>query len=72
MKIKKFNESKNKELTIRVKNIIEYLQQFDPNTEVSLDKDGWESGDNEIEIIENSGIFEYFDDDDPPSLFINN
>ena len=75
--IRKFNESdesstENK-LVVRVKHIIEYLQKnFDPEATVHLEHDGWygteEGSDNELDMIDNRGIFDKFDG----SLFINN
>jgi hypothetical protein len=65
----------NEKLEVKVKHLIEYLQQFDPEKPVKLDRDDWVDNftlyDNEIDIISNSGLF------DPYSLngdvlFINN
>ena len=72
--IEEENNSKNEnELTVKVKHLIQYLQtEFDPESEVRLDKDGFDYDDpdikNEIDLIKNSGVFENFDGD----LFINN
>ena len=85
MNIKRFNEDIDdnggrKEMTIRVKHLIEYLSQFDPETPVYLDKDGWGSDlhwsgrnedkrpKNELEVIEQRGLF----DKHKNSLTINN
>lgn len=55
----KINESKN--TNIKVKDIIIFLQQFDPETPVYLDRDGWQNyGDNTIE--KNDVIRYVFDD----------
>ena len=55
----KINESKNTD--IKVKDIIIFLQQFDPETPVYLDHDGWQNyGDNTIE--KNDVIRYVFDD----------
>ena len=55
----KINESKNTD--IKVKDIIIFLQQFDPETPVYLDHDGWQNyGDNTIE--KNEVILYFFDD----------
>jgi hypothetical protein len=46
----KINESKN--IDIRVKDIINFLQSFDPETPVHLDKDGWQAyGNDSIDDI---------------------
>lgn len=52
---------------VKVKHLIEYLQQFGEETSVELDKDGWDSED-PMEAIEFSGLFQKFKD----TLFINN
>ena len=52
---------------VKVKHLIEYLQQFGEETSVELDKDGWDSKD-PMEAIEFSGLFQKFRD----TLFINN
>jgi hypothetical protein len=55
----KINESKNTD--IKVKDIIIFLQQFDPETSVFLDHDGWQNyGDDNIE--KNDVIRYVFDD----------
>lgn len=43
MSNEKFNE--NKRPDIKVKDIISFLKQFDPETSVLLDKDGWRTYD---------------------------
>lgn len=85
MKLKKFDdlyesshedeeneEGERKNTKIRVKHLIEYLSQFDPETEVFLDHDGWMSHstphENEIDLIANRGIFDPWGD----KLMINN
>ena len=52
----------------RIKHLIEYLQNFDPEMSVELDKDGWEHEDNPLDTIKYSGLFEQFQN----TLFINN
>lgn len=55
----RINESKNTD--IKVKDIIIFLQQFDPETPVYLDRDGWQNyGDDSIE--KNDVIRYVFDD----------
>lgn len=55
----RINESKNTD--IKVKDIIIFLQQFDPETSVYLDRDGWQNyGDDSIE--KNDVIRYVFDD----------
>jgi len=64
-------ENEEKHLDIKIKHIIEYLQQYDPETKVILDKDDWLSDENdmdendmdEIDIIDRRGIFYYMDYD---------
>ena len=65
-----FNESDefNEEKSVKVKHLIEYLQKFDPEMIVELDKDGWEHEDNPLDTVKNNGIFEPFRN----TLFINN
>lgn len=76
--IKKFNESGLRDhysfdKKVRVKDLIEYLQSFDPEAEVHLDRDGWQYGNTALEKIEMSGIFEpYTGANGEKSLFINN
>jgi len=45
------------ESPIKVKHLIEYLQKFDPEMSVELDKGGWEHREDPIETISNSGLF---------------
>ena len=55
----KINESKNTD--IKVKDIIIFLQQFDPETPIHLDHDGWQNyGD---DSIEKNDIIRYVFDD---------
>lgn len=55
----KINKSKNTD--IKVKDIIVFLQQFDPETPVYLDHDGWQNyGDN---TIEKNDVIRYIFDD---------
>ena len=55
----KINESKNTD--IKVKDIIIFLQQFDPETPVYLDHDGWQNyGD---DTIEKNDVIRYVFDD---------
>ena len=59
------------ESPIKVKHLIAYLQKFDPEMGVELDKDGWEArelNEDPIETIANSGLFDRFQN----TLFINN
>lgn len=56
--IGKINESKKPD--IRVKDIISFLQSFDPETPVLLDKDGWQ---NYGEDLSNDDIIRYLIDD---------
>jgi len=58
----------DEESTVKVKHLIAYLQKLDPEMGVELDKDGWEHEEDPIETIENSGIFNRFQN----TLFINN
>jgi hypothetical protein len=58
--LQKFNENTSEEkIEVRVKDLIEYLQQFDGEMELSLDKDGWmaQDGDSGVEIISKRGLF---------------
>lgn len=62
---------------IKIKHIIEYLQQFDLESQVILDKDGWlkkELDENVTisNIIESRGLFEYSECGDFNILYINN
>lgn len=79
--VKKFNENVNDDneniKTIKVKHLIEYLRNLNPEAEVILDKDGWdESGElDEVKMISSSYLFQYEDEGfykDEPTLFINN
>lgn len=53
---------------VKVKHLIAYLQQLDPEMSVQLDKDGWQHESNPMDTIQNSGLFDASDD----TLFINN
>jgi hypothetical protein len=53
---------------VKVKDLIAYLQTLDPESEVELDKDGWDYFETPLETVKNSGVFDYFD----KTLFINN
>jgi len=74
--IKGFNENiedsneEPKKMQVKVKHLIEYLSQLDPEANVYLDRDGWygADGDSEMEMIKNRGIFYVF----KGNLFINN
>lgn len=61
--IKKFNEINENEshddiTDIRVKDIIEFLQTFDPETKVYLDKDGWQAYGDESKADVIRGLFD--------------
>jgi hypothetical protein len=64
--LKKFNEDidegdfEDGDGKVFVKDIIEYLNQLDPNMEVFLDKDGWEGYGNGVDIVKQSGLFQEF------------
>ena len=66
------NSNEGKHTKIRVKHLIEYLSQFDPETEVLLDHDGWMSEytphEDEVDLITNRGLFDPYRD----KLMINN
>jgi hypothetical protein len=82
--IKSFNENAEWEdenislynPTIRIKDIIEYLSKLDPEMKVDLDKDGWNPMGKELnspnEYIENSGLFDVWDDEGRQYMTINN
>lgn len=61
MKINKFNENLEEDDfngQVKVKDIIKYLSELDPETDVYLDKDGWDAnGKNGYEIVKNSYLF---------------
>ena len=72
----KFNES-NGDITedqrVKVKHLIEYLQSFDPETNVSLDKDGWDYYyKTPIEVVKHSGLFHPWEYKGKIVLTINN
>ena len=72
--LKKFNENINSDFrdevpVIRIKDIIEYLSEFDPEMEVYLDKDGWEDGETPKDVIKNTNLFDTHWGD---SMTINN
>lgn len=75
----KFNESNRPKLifdesdrTVRVKDIIEYLQSLDPEMEVTLDKDGWDYYPTGLETVKNSYLFHVWDFDGDKHMTINN
>jgi len=70
----KFNESINYDdvVKVRVKDLIEYLQSFDPEMEVTLDKDGWDYHETPSETIRVSNIFDVWDFDGEEHMTINN
>lgn len=73
--IKKFNEEND--LTgmerVKVKDLIEYLQTLDPETNVELDKNGWDYHPTPLETIQNTYLFDKFTGrDGKPRLIINN
>lgn len=79
--IKKFNEQDEFDNTeVRVKHLIEYLSELDPEMPVHLDHDGWESygistdplDNNSLEIIKNRGLFNVFTHNGKSQLIINN
>ena len=53
---------------VNVKDLIDYLSQYDMNMIVSLDKDGWDYEKTALKTIENSGLFDKFEN----TLIINN
>jgi hypothetical protein len=59
MSIEGFDE--NKRPDIKVKDIISFLKQFDPETSVLLDKDGWQTYD-EVDMSKDD-IIRYLIDD---------
>ena len=61
--------NEDEESPVKVKHLIEYLKQFDPEMDIFLDKDDWEE-ENPAEAIESSGIFHI--DSRQGILFINN
>lgn len=61
MKIRRFNESSEDKCVIRVKDIISFLQKFDPDTKVYLDKDGWQGFD-EVDCSKDNVIRYLIDD----------
>lgn len=71
-----FNESgesgENERVTVRVKDIVEYLNSLDPEMEVYLDKDGWDYYETGLETVKKSFLFDVFDSGDKKQLFINN
>lgn len=48
---------KKERMMVLFSDIIEFLNQCDPNDEVVLDKDVWVHGDNTQEVIKNTWIF---------------
>ena len=63
-------------MIVRVKHLIEYLQTLNPEIEVGLDKDGWMEDEikpaNEVELVEQRGIFDLWEYDEVTHLMINN
>jgi hypothetical protein len=72
MKIQRYNESSSDDKTVKVKDLIEYLQTLDQEAEVSLDKDGWGYGSTPMETIKLSGVFHYWTFRGENLLTINN
>jgi len=73
--LRKFNESDSnyERLRPKVKHLIQYLSELDPEMNVSLDKDGWQGyGDTELDIVKTSGLFDVFTHGDKSTLIINN
>lgn len=75
--MKKFTESledKENKLQPKVKHLLEYLSELDPEMEVHLDKDGWDYGfapsTTELELVENRNLFDVSHDN--KYLIINN
>ena len=76
--IQKFNEELEEDfgrtdrsdepIRVTVKDLIEYLSRFDPETEVHLDKDGWNYKETGLKTIESTYLFDSFED----TLIINN
>lgn len=62
--LKKFNENidsfRDEEgfPLVKVKDIIEYLSELDPEMRVYLDKEGWVDGENPKDVIENTNLFD--------------
>lgn len=66
-------ENEDGEISVTVKDIIDFLSTLPPDATTSLDHDGWEydgGGDTGLEIVKNSPLF-YFDEREN-HLFINN
>jgi hypothetical protein len=58
---------------VRVKDLIEYLQNLDPEAEVQLDRDGWDHHETPLETIKRNYLFHYIDDSKGEKyLIINN
>jgi hypothetical protein len=58
-----------KDTEVRVKHLIEYLSELDPEMPVSLDHDGWMADDDDpLEVVRNRGLFDPYED----ILIINN
>jgi hypothetical protein len=62
-----FEESEDKP-KVKVQDLIEYFQSLDPEMEVFLDRDGWNYQRTPIETIENTYLFDVFEN----KLIINN
>jgi len=73
MKLLKFNEMADNKPDVRVKDLINFLEIFDPETPVYLDKDGWQPvpgedvNDTIRQVIDDSAIHR-----GKNCLFINN
>lgn len=61
---------------IKVKHLIEYLSQFDPELTIELDKDGWLEHviphKDEVDLIQKRGIFFHFKNEKYEALYLNN
>ncbi len=69
--------SQNSNIEVKVKDLITYLQKHDPETRLSLDKDGWMQDEiaatDAVDLIEKRGLFEEYNDlVDGKILCINN
>lgn len=53
-----------KYINVKVKDLIKYLEKFDPEATVGLDKDGWYVNpvetDDVLELIDKRGLFHYW------------
>lgn len=75
-KEQKTAELPKKELIIKVKHLIEYLQQFDGEISVGLDHDGWYedviNAVDEVDLISKRGLFDFWNHKGKTYLTINN